>query len=214
MRIAFIHCPKTAGCAVSRAIGGCHAEVRNPLVRDNHLSVLRYAGDLEDTFVFTVARNPWDRLVSCHCYASMRRDHDPKEYWLQKYPCFRDFVLYIKDIDEEFGLGGEKAFRDEPEKLRKSLERCHLRNIVDCISLEGRVRADFVCNFHNLALDWRILSGIIGAPPVLEVVNAGSSRRDYREYYDDALAEVVGDMYARDIDHFGYSFNDPSAFRI
>lgn len=212
MGIVFVHCPKTAGCSVSRAIGGCHAFVRNPLVRDGHFSVSRYSGDLEGSFVFTVARNPWDRLVSCYHYALRRRESDPNAYWLQKHSCFSDFVYYIRDIDEEFGLGGEKAFKDDPEKLRRSLDRCHLRNIVDCVSLGGAVRSDFVCNFHSLDRDWGVLSGAIGVSSCLDVVNASSSRKDYRMFYDDDLAEIVGRIYCRDIVHFGYSFEDPSAF--
>lgn len=212
MRIVFVHCPKTAGCAVSRAIGGCHSPSRNPLVRDGHLSILRYAGDLDDTFVFTVARNPWDRLVSCYRFASARTEGNPKAYWLQRHSCFRDFVMYIMQINEEFGLGGEKAFADEPEKLKRSLEKCHLRNIVDCISLDGGVRADFVCNFGSLEEDWRVVSEFIGIDASLDVVNAAPSRTDYRDFYDDELAEIVGKIYSCDIEYFGYRFDNSSAF--
>lgn len=214
MRVVFVHCPKTAGCSVSRAIGGCHAAIRKPLVRDNHFSVLRYEGDLADSFVFTVARNPWDRMVSCYRYASARSDPNPKAYWLQQRGSFRDFVMYIQGIDEEFGLGGEKAFRDDPTRLRKSLERCHLRNIVDCVSIRGAVRANLVCNFHRLAEDWRFLSRVLGVAPTLEVVNACPHPADYREFYDDRLAEIVGKMYSKDIEYFGYSFEDPTQFSL
>lgn len=188
--------------------------IRNPSVRDNHFSVLRYEGDLEDSFVFTVARNPWDRMVSCYRYASMRSDPSPKAYWLQKLESFHDFVMYIKGIDEEFGLGGEKAFRDDPAKLRKSLERCHLRNIVDCVSTQGVVRANFVCDFHRLEEDWRVLSNTLGVASTLEVVNACPHPADYREFYDDRLAEIVGEIYSRDIQYFGYSFEDPTRFLL
>ena len=46
----------------------------------------------------------------------------------------------------------------------------------------------------------------IGIPTAtLEKVNA-SSRRDYREYYDEPLIDGVAKLYARDLELFGYEF--------
>jgi hypothetical protein len=41
----------------------------------------------------------------------------------------------------------------------------------------------------------------------MPVSNVSGSRIDYRSYYDDALLNIVGDFYARDIDLFGYEFD-------
>lgn len=196
------------------AIGGCHASEKNPLVRDGHLSLSRYRNDIEGSFIFTVARNPWDRLVSCYNYAMQRSagSSDPKAYWLQRHDSFSDFVFYLEEIESEFGLGGEKAFKDDPDKLIRSLQRCHLRNVVDCVSLEGRVMADFICNFHNLEEDWRVLSGMLGFPRKLKRTNASPVARDYRSFYDDRTVEIVRRIYSMDIEYFGYSFDDPGCF--
>ena len=50
------------------------------------------------------------------------------------------------------------------------------------------------------------ICGRIGIPSrPLEKVNA-SRRRDYREYYDQALVDGVANLYARDLELFGYEF--------
>lgn len=208
--IIFIHCPKTAGCSISSAIGGCHAENKNPSVKDGHFALSRYAKELDESFVFAVARNPWDRLVSCYNYSNSRLEKDPKAYWLQKHDTFFDFVLYISQIDERFGLGGEKAFENEPHKLKKSLEKCHLRNITDCVSLDGIVRANFICEFSTLDEDWSVLSEKLGFPAALKRINCSSKNKDYRKFYTDKLAEIVARLYEKDISYFGYSFDNIS----
>jgi hypothetical protein len=46
----------------------------------------------------------------------------------------------------------------------------------------------------------------IGIPTAtLDKVNS-SSRRNYRDYYDQALIDGVAKLYARDIEYFGYEF--------
>jgi hypothetical protein len=46
----------------------------------------------------------------------------------------------------------------------------------------------------------------IGIPTrSLDRVNR-SKRRDYRDYYDDALIDGVAKLYARDLELFGYEF--------
>jgi len=46
----------------------------------------------------------------------------------------------------------------------------------------------------------------------LEHVNSSARIKDYRSYYDDVAAEIVGLVYNRDVYRFGYSFERPGAF--
>jgi hypothetical protein len=55
--------------------------------------------------------------------------------------------------------------------------------------------------------DWDELSAITGIKSDLVHINK-SDRRDYREYYDEETADVVARIYAKDISHFGFSFED------
>jgi hypothetical protein len=203
IKTIFIHCPKTGGCSVSAAIGGVHSREKNPNVKDGHRTAHFYRNmpDLSEHFVFSVARNPWDRLVSCWRYA--RERGGSKAYWLQSYENFTDFAKFTWEIDFEFGLGCEKSLPNDDRSARQP----YLRNIVDCISTRGGLAVDYVCNLHTMGEDWKTVSQIIGIKRDLPWINV-SSRGDHRSYYDDDTAEMVGKMYAKDISYFGFAFED------
>ena len=58
---------------------------------------------------------------------------------------------------------GEKAFADDNAKLKRSLGPCHFRNVVDCVSLDGVERADYICEFSTLGEDRRRLGARLGS---------------------------------------------------
>lgn len=51
----------------------------------------------------------------------------------------------------------------------------------------------------------------IPAPALLHKRKSSSRSRDYRTYYDDEAAELVGTHFARDVDMLGYRFDTPEA---
>ena len=59
----------------------------------------------------------------------------------------------------------------------------------------------------ELEQDAATIFNTIGLEDVTLAVSNGSIRgRDYREYYDDASAARVAELYARDIEALGFSF--------
>ena len=71
---------------------------------------------------------------------------------------------------------------------------------------EGRLLADYVGRVEEMQLSYDAICGKIGIPSQpLEQVNS-SRRNSYREYYDQQLIDGVRELYARDVELFGYEF--------
>lgn len=71
---------------------------------------------------------------------------------------------------------------------------------------DGALLTDHIGRVEQMQQSYDEICGRIGIPSrPLEKVNA-SRRRDYREYYDQALVYGVANLYARDLELFGYEF--------
>ena len=69
----------------------------------------------------------------------------------------------------------------------------------------GNIIVDFVGRFENIREDFQYVCKQIGIEADLPHKNKGK-RGDYRKYYNSAMAEVVEQEFAKDIEVFGYKF--------
>jgi len=141
----------------------------------------------EDHFAFAFVRNPWDRLVSCWANRAVTRNaygfDGPTLARMQDFAQFVDFAA-ARDLDT-----GD----------------VHLRRQAPQIDLN---RVDFVGRFETLDADLRHIFGRLELPLQVSVhVNASARDADYRHYYDDRTAELVGSLYQKDVRTFGYRFD-------
>lgn len=212
MKIIFIHCPKTGGCSISKMIGGSHSKIKNENVIDGHRTILHYKQNykIKDYFIFTITRNPWDRMVSCYHYVQNRIERNKinnKEirgaFWLRtKYKTFEDFLINLHEIYSGSGLGNILP------SLKNKGPDPGLKNIIDCISLDNKVCVDFIINLHTLEEDWKILNKILRSKSEIMHINA-SRHEDYRTYYKNTkLIEIVEKIYKPDIDYFNFTFEN------
>lgn len=134
----------------------------------------------EGYFKFALVRNPWDRLLSCYfdkiVGRKMFHEHHGKS--------FEEFIEYVAGLD----------LRTADDHLR--LQACVFPiDEVDYVGRFERLHDDVTTIFSRL--------GIHGA----RLPHRNRSQHDhYSRYYDARTRELVGRIYAQDIDLFEYLF--------
>jgi len=140
--------------------------------------------EMQDFFVFTLVRNPWDRLVSYYAWLQDQRIDHPAARLAQRL----DFSAFLRHP------GIAETFRAHPYGAS--------------VSLAGRDLCNLYLRLERLSVDLPRLEAALGqklAP--LPWLNRSDRRGDYRTYYSDQEAAVVADFCAEDIARFGYCFD-------
>jgi len=176
----FIHIPKSAGSTIHKILDNSESYSNHQQLKLNSIT--------RDYFKFTFARNPFDRFVSTYFYfKGYGRDGvgDVKMgNVVNRYNSFKNFVLNFNKIP--------------------STEWCypHWNEQIHWIHKD----LDFIGKFENLQADFNIVCDKIRIPKEqLPHVNK-SNHKHYSEYYDNKTREIIAQRYARDIEYFGYEF--------
>lgn len=151
--------------------------------------------DLSDYFLFTVVRNPFERLVSCykHKVLSQKPPHTFDEYflgYLKRSTSFANFVRRIRWIPHQFHDG---HFASQYNTIYKR-------------KLGGAVLAgkfpDFIGRFEHLGDDWKVIKERFDVDDIPH--RNATSKDDWRDYYDVKTAKLVYKLYRKDVQAFGY----------
>ncbi|MEM9788155.1 MAG: sulfotransferase family 2 domain-containing protein [Pseudomonadota bacterium] len=205
----FVHIPKTGGTALTLALEE-RAMADDILVGDTpkakrrkgRLQALRPAGRLwkhsrladidgivapsefKDLMVFTLVRNPWDRVVSYY-------------HWLRTQSFRHPAVGLAKQIDFS-------AFLNHPDTQKSFAHDLADDYVTDA---DGRVRCDHFVRIEQFARDIAPVEAHLGFS-LAPLARANESKRpaDYRSAYSDADAALIGRIWSADIARFGYRF--------
>jgi hypothetical protein len=204
-RFIFAAVPKTGTHAVRQALRehlsdgdveqvGLFVDKRFPwadlaAIRHGHLSLRQvrpYLGEeaFSGYFKFAFVRNPFDRFVS-YC-AFMLRGGD--EFQQRPRDVMRHF-LFAAPLEQHI------LFQPQASLL---------------VDEDGEtLLADQVGRVEDMQGSYDAICARIGiASRPLDRVN-GTSRGDYRRYYDQTLIDGVAARYAQDLELFGYTFEGP-----
>jgi hypothetical protein len=187
----FIHIPKTAGLSIVNSLFG---EMKQP----SHFPLIRYQLLFTETeylnyYKFAFVRNPWDRAVSAYTFLMEGGiSNFDKEFAfniLSKYKSFDDFVRNWCTESNIFQMAHfipQYAYVTEPD---------------------GSFKLDFLGRFENLQDDFDHICKQLKISRMLERKNITTGRKkDFRVYYTPQSAEIIGRLYAKDIELFGYKF--------
>ena len=203
-RFVFIHINRTGGTSITQALQPFSVPrptsrvwrrvTRYGLLRDPQrmdfpphtparVARRRLPGGLYDAYLSAAfVRNPWSWLPALYNAIMKSEGHRHRQRVLRM-SGFSDFV------DWQVSRG------------QRTIE-----NYV--IDDEGRVMVDFVGRFENLRGDFAELCRRIGVGDlILPHARTRRDHPDYREYYDSATRDKVGEYWKGDIERFGYEFD-------
>lgn len=192
-KLCFIHIPKVAGTTIEKALDMHHEDLfyrygkyKKYEVCPQHLTHQELSleiPNLSEYQLFTVVRNPFDRIVSEYNFYH-------ETWWAKEYYNlnFDDFVRICLSIDKA---------------KRKFCFDGHLEPQVDYIRGDLPVK---IFKYENLEECFYWLREITG-----ENLNFGherkAERKNYKDYYDNVeTIKIVEDFYRDDLDYLDYNF--------
>lgn len=206
-KILFVHVPKTGGVSVDETLKGSCPDARRlkpALGRHASLSrILESEPQLIDYWSFGFVRNPWARMVSWYSMiAKWDRKHGPasgkpqdvkrgtmrdgNDMWraAATYSGFEEFVL--RGTEELPRVGKPQVtYLNAPELDRE---------------------VDFIGRTESFAEDLEVVQRRLGLEPAPAPHRNKSRHGTYHDYYDDQTRRKIAEVYAPDIDRFGYTF--------
>lgn len=209
-RYIFVHAPKTGGTSLALALEARamkddimlgdtpKATRRRHKVKDIPTSgrLWKHSGlrdidglvspaEIRDFFIFTIVRNPWDRVVSYYHWLRVQ-EFDHPAVGIAK---VTDFAGFLRDrvIISSLRNHPYASYVTDPSEA----EHCDL-----FLRLEHLDQDIGPLNVH-LGFD-------LGPMPH---VNRSSRDADFRSYYTSKDAEIVAEACADDIARFGYTFD-------
>lgn len=182
-----IHVPKCAGSSIAKSIFGNHKG-------GNHASALWYKANFPEEYfnyyIFSTVRNPWSRLVSAWSYVQQDDIPPNNKRWGELMRQFGDFETFVKEWLTEENCYRFHHFTPQSAYLCDDM---------------GIISIDYVGRVETIANDFERICSNIGVKCDLQTVNA-RREDDYRYYYSDLTAEIVGKVYQQDAKLFGYTF--------
>lgn len=198
----FIHVQKTGGVTVQRSLEAALRDPRKIRGAGRHATladVLAAEPELVDYWTFGFVRNPWARMVSWfgmgRRLAAKAAQGDERALRQQRN---NPFLLSLSQDWEDF----ERFVHEAPE----SWERLRTPQ-VDYLTTPAK-RADFIGRTERLAADLARIYEHLGLPVVQDPprLNASEDAVDYRTFYSSETRRRVGDLFAADVEAFGYTF--------
>jgi hypothetical protein len=192
-RAIFVHIPKTGGISVSTALFGNLA--------GGHTRISEYRNIFDEKefnqyYKFTFVRNPWDRLYSAYCFLKAGGINEDDSAWsvshLSNIDTFEAFVMHFLNEDiiytEVHLVPQYKFICDE----------------------NGQTLVDFIGRFENIENDFNVIAKKIAPGAKLAHMNSSTKNRatNTNTIFTQAMRDKVAILYARDIELFGYQFDN------
>ncbi|MDO6728666.1 sulfotransferase family 2 domain-containing protein [Marinovum sp. 2_MG-2023] len=207
-RYIFVHIPKTGGTAMALALEA-RAMADDILIGDTpkarkrrgrvksltargrlwkHATLADIDGivspaEFDDFLIFTLVRNPWDRMVSYYHWLRTQSFDHPAVGLAQSL----DFPAFLRDGSVQTSMSAAPA----------------ARYVTDA---QGQERKTLFLRLEHLAEDLVPLQAHLGFALDMPHANQSDRAADYRGYYSDEEAAIVSRICARDIERFGYRF--------
>ena len=213
-KAVFFFIPKVASSSLavffSDALGFQIYDVKSPH-KNNFLKIKKedVLSKYSNYFKFCFVRNPWDRLVSCYLNRAKFFKENQDRFGKDIY----EGLLNYRNLWGGYRFKSDMSFPDfvrEIGKIPDELSDPHFRSQHAFITdKKGKMLVDFTGKFENLEKDLEKICSKIGIKDaVLPHLKKSSLRSHYSGYYTEKEIETVRKRYKKDIEAFGYKFEN------
>lgn len=190
-KFIFVAIPKTGTTTISRVLYDNSDAIPNRklALRKNlskHLSLSQYhelfPKQTLSYFKFSFVRNPWSRVVSLY--------NRKEGIEMKNKMTFIEFVNWIE-------LATDTCTRPTAQK-----------NMLDFFKIDNELNMDFIGKLENIQEDFNYVCDKIEIPQQKLPHKNKTKHKHYTEYYDSETKQIVAEKFAKDIEYFGYKFED------
>lgn len=204
----FVHINKSGGGIITKhmakngrtEITGKHRSLTKMLQIAKQLC--KNANIKDDLYIFTVVRNPWERMLSMYLF------YHPSNYNAM------EFFSGNNEIDNDFNAWIKWIYSDKFPIVRihsdVNIVKYCFSNQLNWISKSNGEIYDNVkiLRFENLKRELHYMFTNIMKLNIIDLDTKvhPTKHKHYTEYYNDDTRDLVAKHYSRDIDYFNYSF--------
>lgn len=197
----FIHVPKTGGTSIEKTSLFDDQRERTNQDVGGHSNAMKFKHtfpeEFNSYFKFAFVRNPWDRLVSAFFYlgdfGSNEGDREAAAKYIKKYD--KNFHAFCCDFLKEENINNIVHLKPQYGFIYDD---------------QDNILVDFVGKLENIEQDFKFVCSKLGCPYTLKQKRTGRHNY-YTECYTDETKEIVERVYQKDIDLFGYKYNQDGA---
>lgn len=206
-KLIFIHIQRTGGTGIRQFLAGHIPDLQPFLGTHDHAALAKdsLGAAWEQYWSFAFVRNPWERLVSWYSVISQQYPEPPWE----ALPPERRPNLMWQYVKRNAGTFEEFLYRcTEPiddGDGRKSFVYNQWDYVTDA---QDNLLVDFVGRFEYLEADLTAVCQRLAIDFSTYTPLNASRHPHYSTFYSPATRELVRERYARDIEFFGYTFDD------
>jgi hypothetical protein len=174
----------------------------------------------DEYFKFVFVRNPWDWFISQWFYNSLPSSGAVAS-WARRVrgralgalPGRRNRLTQAEPaslvrVDDELRIEDVDAVFEVLKRFKQLPGRDGLYQSNSVYDMDGRMLVDFVGRYESLEADFAEIMERVGLNLKLPHLNP-TKHRDYRSYYSAATRDRVAELWAIDIENFGYTFDPP-----
>ena len=197
----FVHINKSGGGIITKnlenngnvKINGYHRSLEKMLTFVNETNY-------SNLYIFTVVRNPWDRMVSMYFYYKYKNYHP-------------EFFSGNQEIDDNFNNWIEYIYSSKFDRNRLHSDvnvftYCFCNQLNWIKNKNGNlIRVNKILQFENLKNELNnFLINSLGIKSIIDEKIHPTNHDHYSKYYNKDSKELVRKYYSEDIEFFNYKF--------